>query len=878
MPNWSTLKAAIANVIKTNGNQEITGQLLQNVLNNVVSSVGENATFVGIATPATNPGVPDGPVFYLATELGTYANFNGIEIRSGETAILEWRESWKKKITGLVAQQQLSELGGKVIATRGEILTTNHANNYDRVKLNIVIPKGTKIRVDRLTGFFSSMQSEVRQDVVANVKTELLYDVDIVNNLSSGKGKTNITIYTPFTKIAESDALRKEVEKLADIKIDAKSINLVDKDRCIQGLHVAAKGDLLPNELYGVTPYIRLTQELSAVIFSFNSNNEGAFHASYDSNLNFIKAYKSDKIEWEEGVAYVRFSFLLKDISTVRANYGNTLFPYKPYDPVQGYMDEFEFNGQNVKDGTVTINKLSFVSSENLIDINDPNYQKGYYINSSGNLSSNNTYDTTGFIPIEEKTKYVYNDNSTDPTARFLGWYDSNFSLINSLEQNAKNFASPENAKYARITVYSSRSKFQFEKGTLPTSYKPYKKIISQEFLPTPVNKVSPYIFLPPTVYVAVGRTIEIYYDQVILYAHRYNIKAICNVGIPMERKFQIIGSSNTLGKHTLTITAYDDEDNAIAQATSTIVVVNNTISKPIKVLPIGDSLTNLKPWLNELSVLSSQIKTVGTRKNGHEGRSGADCKFYNGNNWKYTFDKNYIGTGSDAEEFSELKSYKVDDFAKKDDIVYVFTKPHTGTWNEDDVYPITTSNPFWNYKGNRFSMNWYKSFQSISYDIILIWLGTNGINLTPETNPNGALGIKQLVDLIRQEDSSTPIIIVNTIYRSGQNGIGRQGNTDGYKSVTEDKYSADKKVLLLARAVDKLIGKYENVYMCPVGATHDSKYNFMIPATAKVQVNPRLQSTETFYELVESDSVHPHGYMQAADEIFSTICASLNK
>lgn len=66
MAKWSDLKAAIAQIIKTNGNQEITGRLLQNVLNNIVSSVGENSTFAGIATPSTNPGTPDGPVFYLA--------------------------------------------------------------------------------------------------------------------------------------------------------------------------------------------------------------------------------------------------------------------------------------------------------------------------------------------------------------------------------------------------------------------------------------------------------------------------------------------------------------------------------------------------------------------------------------------------------------------------------------------------------------------------------------------------------------------------------------------------------------------------------------------------------------------------------------------
>ena len=66
MANWSILKNAIASVIKTNGNQKITGQILQNTLNSIVNAVGENATFAGVATPSTNPGTPDGPVFYIA--------------------------------------------------------------------------------------------------------------------------------------------------------------------------------------------------------------------------------------------------------------------------------------------------------------------------------------------------------------------------------------------------------------------------------------------------------------------------------------------------------------------------------------------------------------------------------------------------------------------------------------------------------------------------------------------------------------------------------------------------------------------------------------------------------------------------------------------
>lgn len=104
MANWSTLKAAIANAIKTNGNQEITGQLLQNVLNNIVSSVGENSTFAGIATPATNPGAPDGPVFYFATQAGTYTNFGTVELNEGLNILLWNGASWAATNVMTIAQ------------------------------------------------------------------------------------------------------------------------------------------------------------------------------------------------------------------------------------------------------------------------------------------------------------------------------------------------------------------------------------------------------------------------------------------------------------------------------------------------------------------------------------------------------------------------------------------------------------------------------------------------------------------------------------------------------------------------------------------------------------------------------------------------------
>ena len=110
MANWAVLKAAVANIIKTNGNQQITGQLLQNTLNNIISSVGENATFVGVATPSTtNPGTPDGKVFYLAGE-GVYSNFNGITVEAGMLAIF-----YNSSNGWLVSTIDLGGAGGSAI-------------------------------------------------------------------------------------------------------------------------------------------------------------------------------------------------------------------------------------------------------------------------------------------------------------------------------------------------------------------------------------------------------------------------------------------------------------------------------------------------------------------------------------------------------------------------------------------------------------------------------------------------------------------------------------------------------------------------------------------------------------------------------------------
>lgn len=99
MANYSTLKDAIADVIKTNGKNAITGAILQSALLSMIDSLGvAGFQFKGLATPETNPGTPDQNVFYLATTPGTYSNFNANVVDNGKIVIFTYKGSWSKTV------------------------------------------------------------------------------------------------------------------------------------------------------------------------------------------------------------------------------------------------------------------------------------------------------------------------------------------------------------------------------------------------------------------------------------------------------------------------------------------------------------------------------------------------------------------------------------------------------------------------------------------------------------------------------------------------------------------------------------------------------------------------------------------------------------
>ena len=166
MANYNTLKSAIEAVIKTNGNNEITGALMQQSLLAMITSLGAHYQFVDVATPSTNPGTPDQNVMYFAGTAGTYTNFGGIVVNEGEFCALCWNGSWIKKTTGAATAEQVSALGRKVgvyfpVWEYGNIsnMSTNwtYSASTTRVRLqqgmSLYLYPGDKVGLTSYTGF-----------------------------------------------------------------------------------------------------------------------------------------------------------------------------------------------------------------------------------------------------------------------------------------------------------------------------------------------------------------------------------------------------------------------------------------------------------------------------------------------------------------------------------------------------------------------------------------------------------------------------------------------------------------------------------------------------------------------------------------------------
>lgn len=147
MANYATLKAAIQAVIYENGNQEITGEVMQATLLSMVNSLGANFQYAGIATPTTDPGTPDHNVAYIAG-VGTYPNFNNTTVPINKIAVFKYNGSWTVE-TATIGQNYDNELDE--IKTLGFLADVFQYSTFTAQTPNITLE--TPIRLSQVGDF-----------------------------------------------------------------------------------------------------------------------------------------------------------------------------------------------------------------------------------------------------------------------------------------------------------------------------------------------------------------------------------------------------------------------------------------------------------------------------------------------------------------------------------------------------------------------------------------------------------------------------------------------------------------------------------------------------------------------------------------------------
>lgn len=177
MANYSQLKQSVKNVIKQNGQQEITGDALQSVLISMITNLGMGDLYAGLAIPSTNPGTPDSNVFYIAVQQGTYTNFGGLTVGANDgLTILAYNGTWTKTATGTAMKTDITTLQGTINSLSSTLQTVK--SDLDTAEKSITTLQGRTIPLS------------------------VSFDLDKIDALTDSSGSTDIkAAFTPLSGI-----------------------------------------------------------------------------------------------------------------------------------------------------------------------------------------------------------------------------------------------------------------------------------------------------------------------------------------------------------------------------------------------------------------------------------------------------------------------------------------------------------------------------------------------------------------------------------------------------------------------------------------------------------------------------------------------------
>lgn len=472
MSNYSNLKAILDANIKTNGNQEITGSVLNSVLKSMVDSLGAGYQYMGVATPSTNPGTPDQKVFYIAEEPGLYTNFGGATIDG--IALLIYDASWSIKYLNIATNSSLARLRDK---TTGLYVSSNTNEYYDFFGKtgDVVVVKNLlnfkyHVYFRKTKGTEGQYYFEIGPNETKAVTLE--DDYAYVFNFSSDGGKREYIIsIKDNAKIEEIEGnieLSKQKISELDKKVNStlyteKQADLTEQTQSGKYIDIAGNEK---NDLASFSLLIYSVENISKVHIT-TSNHVGyaslyAFYRSetFDSsniagdkgpNINSIQSFDAD-VDVPEGAKYL----VISKYQTMSAS----VIGYKLVNRFDALEEEIENAG---------IDEIF----EEISETPESELYKGQYINTNGSLASLGAYNLYAYnIDGYKSVRMVASGLPDGAIARIYGFYSGMpfgpSTLIGNVGPAMKEVAPsydisldiPAGAKYLVYTDYPSTSKF----------------------------------------------------------------------------------------------------------------------------------------------------------------------------------------------------------------------------------------------------------------------------------------------------------------------------------------------------------------------------------------------------------------------------------
>lgn len=416
MANYDILKESIAAVIKENGNQEITGNLLQQTLLAIVNTLGSGYQFAGVADAAVIPGTPDAKLFYVAKGPGTYLNFNNLVVNPGEIAVFfqpEGYSAWYKQTVNVVdivnnlsdtatdkalsaamgkqIGDSISQLGQDVNGIHYSGSATYTGAQEKKLLDNIYIPAGTifSMKVSSPNAVWTRVGVAANDTWGAGTTLRELVQNGVVYEITAPVDITSIyvylitaTSYGDLTIEIDSDGIKDNVEEISENLEHLTKIvygkNLLDLSTLFPQKRIEANGNYgyVTND-YAATDYIPVVPGQSYYLSNKNGaalcNRSDAYIAFYDTSKTCIGSSASyhanvNQVTVPNGAVFMRVSLTMArvtgmeaqiEIGTERTTYVDYVPPKEAIDPNLIVLPDDSVNTDNIVNKSITRQKIA---------------------------------------------------------------------------------------------------------------------------------------------------------------------------------------------------------------------------------------------------------------------------------------------------------------------------------------------------------------------------------------------------------------------------------------------------------------------------------------------------------------------------------------